>query len=60
MCKCQMLPHFQTAVIQFISQSAIRRLHIYLPDTDDFMTSVSAHGGLVHVVLRVRKIPGQA
>ena len=37
----------------------LQQLHIYSSETnvpDDFMTSVSAHGGLVHVAMRVRSL----
>jgi len=37
----------------------LQKLHIYSPHTDvpdDFITSVSAHGGLVHVVMEVKSL----
>ena len=57
--RCASFSHLDLFLLNVTHIYNLQRLHICSPHTDvpdDFMTSVSAHGGLVHVVLSVRSL----
>ena len=57
--RCASFSHLDLFLLNVTHIRNLQQLHICSPHTDvpdDFMTSVSSHGGLVHVVLSVRSL----
>jgi len=51
--------NFYPLTLSIAHAHSLQQLYIFAPNTDvpdDFMTSISAHGGLAHVVIRVRSL----
>jgi len=57
--KCAYFNNCYPLTLSIAHAHSLQQLYIFAPLTDvpdDFMTSISAHGGLVHVVIRVRSL----